>query len=72
MNEIKPVIGEIDERYELVEDKDGILRCSCGREMIKSDEETYTCSGGFPSWRVSDDDLFIDKFGNVQLKHKEH
>ena len=33
--------GDIDSEYYSVEDEDGTLKCSCGNELIKLDEETY-------------------------------
>ena len=48
---------------------DGItLRCCCGYELTKGDDENYLCAGGHHTYRVSDGDVFIDKFGNIQLR----
>lgn len=62
---------DIDD-YFLVEHGKGDLKCSCGRELIKQDSETYKCSGGYPQWRIQDNEVRIDKFGNILLKAKNH
>ncbi|GAG29178.1 unnamed protein product, partial [marine sediment metagenome] len=40
-------------QYYPVEGPDGKICCSCGRELIKVDEDTYKCPGGFPTYRIS-------------------
>ena len=68
-----PARREIDaDTYYSVENEDGTLRCSCGRELEKLDESTYRCSGGYPTYRFDDDSVFIDKFGNLMAKKIEH
>ena len=67
--------GWSDNEYYAVEDEDGVMRCSCGRELIKMDEETYQCSGGYPIFRFAEGSVIIDKFGNLcikKLSHKEN
>lgn len=58
--------------YYLVQHKDGKLLCSCGNELIKNDDTSWKCSGGYPIYRPSDGEFFKDKFGDVYLKIKEH
>ena len=77
MKKVKPDINHIrDEQiareYYAVEDCNGVIRCSCGRELIKMDETTYRCSGGYPIYRFEDDSVIIDKFGNLAFKYKNH
>lgn len=76
MGEIKPNINhdrddEIAKEYFTVEGEDGVMRCSCGRQLIKMDETTYMCSGGYPVYRFEDGSVIIDKFGNLMFKHEE-
>lgn len=48
---------------------DGITpKCCCGYELIKGDDDYYRCSGGNHTYRVSDGDVLVDKFGNIQLR----
>lgn len=58
--------------YFLVQREDGQLRCSCGGELIKLDEHSYKCSGGYPIFRPGDGEIIQDKFGNIYLKMKPH
>jgi len=60
-----------EDEYYAVE-QDGIMKCSCGRELVKVDEDTYKCSGGFPFYRFTDGTIVIDKFGNLLLKKEPH
>lgn len=60
------------DNYFAVEDEDGVLRCSCGRELIKMDEETYKCPVGYPVYRFKDGEVVIDKFGNMMFKELPH
>jgi len=61
-----------DQEYFLVQREDGQLRCSCGGELIKLDEYSYRCSGGYPIFRPDDGDIIQDKFGNKYLRMKPH
>lgn len=63
---------EQGDRYFLVQDENGHLTCSCGRALIKLDEYTYRCSGGYPTYRPEDDTVIKDKDGNIQLKELPH
>ena len=66
-------VREIDaDRYFLVEDEDGQLKCSCGRKLIKLDDETYKCEGGYPIYRVPQGEVVIDTYGRLMLKKKKH
>lgn len=73
MERIKPAKIENDSYgYVLVESPDGVLRCSCGRQLVKKDEFTWACSAGWPMYRVDKDEVRLDKFGNMYLKGKPH
>lgn len=69
--EIKPVSYNEEDKYYSVEEN-GVLKCSCGRELIKMDENTYKCSGGYPIYRFDNETVFIDKFGNLCIKKLNH
>ena len=74
MKEVKPVNnreGWTNDEYYPIDDN-GVMKCSCGRELIKMDEETYKCSGGYPVYRFSDGSVVIDKFGNLCIKKLSH
>ena len=71
MREIKPVAKQDHDGYYLVEE-DGVLKCSCGRELEKMDEDTWRCSGGYPVYRFSEGSIILDKFGNLMLKKIPH
>ncbi len=71
MKEVKPVTNRNADDYFAVEE-DGVLRCSCGRELEKMDEETYKCPGGYPIYRFSDGTIFLDKWGNIMLRKGQH
>lgn len=58
--------------YFSVEDENGVLRCSCGSELVQKDEETWECPGGYPIYRFKDSEVVIDKFGNLMFKKKPH
>ena len=60
-----------DDYYAVVDEK-GVMRCSCGRELVKMDENTYKCPGGYPIYRFEDGSIFIDKWGNLMLKTSDH
>ena len=51
---------------------DGHMKCSCGRPLEKLEDGRYRCSYGFPTFDMKDDEIRIDKFGNVWLKKKDH
>lgn len=59
-------------QYYPVTYKDGRVTCSCGRELMKIDEHTYQCTGGYPIYRFDEGDIIKDKFGNLMMKAKEH
>ena len=60
-----------NDKYYAVE-QDGVLTCSCGRELVKLDDKTYKCPGGYPIYRFDDGSVYIDKFGNLMIKQIEH
>jgi len=62
----------IAKTYHSVMDNKGRLRCSCGKELIKMDETTYRCAGGYPIYRFEDGTMIIDKFGNLMIKTEDH
>lgn len=77
MSKIKPETSlsdpSIQDRgYFLVQHENGKLTCSCGGELIKLDEYSYKCSGGYPIFRPEDGDIIQDKFGNKYLRMKPH
>ena len=82
MKQIKPFSEDDDDRnrinlidadrFWLVEYEDGQLRCSCGRSLIKLDENTFKCTGGYPTYSLADGEVMLDKFGNIMLKNKPH
>ena len=73
MKKIDPVNSfEENDRWFPVIEKDGCMRCSCGRELLRIDEDTYQCSYGYPTFRLSDGDVLIDKFGNIMLRKGKH
>lgn len=61
----------IASRYTMVTNEREKMRCSCGRELIKMDEETYKCAGGFPIYRIASGGVFIDKFGQLWLDNEQ-
>lgn len=73
---VKPDINKSEDedadQYSLMENEDGVLCCSCGRALIKLDEETYQCPGGYPTYRIADGSIIIDKFGNLMFKAEEN
>lgn len=58
--------------YYPVESPDGKIRCSCGRELIRIDEDTFQCPGGYPTYRLSGEDIIKDKFGGLSMRSKPH
>jgi len=82
MKQIKPLThlrdinnrDEIDEsdQYFMVENDDGVLKCSCGRNLVAMDDNTFMCTGGFPTYSLADGEVILDKFGNIMLKNKPH
>jgi len=72
MKEIKPAFKNSFDGYYMAQSPDGVLRCSCGRKLIKLDEHTWQCSGGYPIYRDEDGAFVLDKFGNLMLKAKDH
>jgi hypothetical protein len=72
MKKVEPNLPvDVIDKYYLVEDSSGVLRCSCGRELIKMDEETYRCLGGYPVYRIDDGSVVIDRFGRLMIKKEE-
>ena len=73
MKEIEPAESEDKGgQYYLCEREDGTLKCSCGRELVQLDEETWRCEGGYPTYKFSDGSIYIDKFGRLMFKKHEH
>ena len=72
MKKIEPVESRESNSYWSVVDADGNMRCSCGSQLIKLDEHTYKCAGGWPIYRFEDGTVFIDKWGNLMLKTTDH
>lgn len=79
MKEIKPTKRNYQDKNEMDDsneyypvEENGVMKCSCGNELIKMDEETYRCSGGYPIYRFSDGTLIIDKYGNICIKKMGH
>lgn len=58
--------------YVPVKCEDGVIRCSCGRELVKLDESTYRCAAGGPMYRFDAGGIIKDKFGNLFMKAKAH
>ncbi len=71
METVKPHVNNAADDYWAVE-QDGVLTCSCGRELEKMDEFTYKCSGGYPVYRFQTGAVFIDKWGNLMIKKIDH
>lgn len=71
MKKIDPDIYREEDEYFAVE-QDGVLKCSCGRELEKMDDHTYRCPGGYPVYRFQDGSVFIDKWGNLMMKKIDH
>ena len=72
MKKIEPTSNNKLDNYWAVVDADGNMRCSCGSELIKLDEHTYKCAGGWPIYRFEDGSVFIDKFGSLMIKTSDH
>jgi len=72
MSEIKieQDLNQVELESELVAQQDGQLRCCCGYELIKQDENTYRCTGGNHVYALDEGDITRDKFGNVFLRKK--
>ena len=71
MKTVKPQTRSEADEYFAVE-QDGVLKCSCGRELEKMDDQTYKCSGGYPVYRFQDGSVYIDKWGNLMMKKIDH
>jgi len=71
MKKVKPVSKNNEDDYFAVE-QDGVLKCSCGEELEKMDDQTYKCPGGYPVYRFQDGSVFIDKWGNLMMKKIDH
>lgn len=72
MKDVKPVCELEDDGYYAVTYPDGTLHCSCGATLVKMDEKTYECPGGYPVYRFDEGDILIDKFGNLMFRNKSH
>ena len=71
--EVEPIqYTRLSGQYYSTLGKDGKLRCSCGRALVKLDKKTYQCPGGFPVYRFEEGDVIKDKFGNLLLKMIPH
>lgn len=44
------------------------LVCCCGFELVKSDDDLYRCTGGSHTYRISEGDVEMDKFGNMLFR----
>ncbi len=71
MKKVKPYIRNEADEYFAVE-QDGVLKCSCGEQLVKLDDLTYKCPGGYPVYRFQDGSVFIDKWGNLMMKKIDH
>lgn len=61
--------GNVDDAFFDPLGQDGeVLRCCCGYELIKEDEDTYRCTGGSHRYRISEEEVHLDVYGNVMLK----
>jgi len=72
MKVIRPIEPEVDTGYTPQVGSDGVMRCSCGRSLVKVDEDTYKCAFGFPRYRFSMGEITLDKFGNLLFAAKDH
>lgn len=76
MNTIKPVkvSSEKDRnrQYVPVRHRDGRITCSCGRELVKLDETTYQCAGGWPMYRMDAGDIIKTKDGQLLMRELAH
>ena len=61
-----------ERRYVPIRMKDGKIRCSCGRELVKMDEGTYRCEAGWPMYRFEQGDIIKDKWGNLLMREQAH
>lgn len=72
MEVVKPNSTPIDKGYHPVIDQDGTMHCSCGSRLIKVDEDTYMCSTARVRYRISSQEIRVDKFGNVLITLNPH
>ena len=56
----------------VVESRDGNLRCSCGRPLVKITDTVWRCSFGWPVFRLDQGEVMVDKFGRLMMKNKPH
>lgn len=49
-------------------DESGILKCCCGYELFKMDEDLYQCAGGNHQYRVSKEECFLGRDGQMMFK----
>jgi hypothetical protein len=53
---------------EIQKGADGKLRCPRGFLLRKIDANTYRCDGGYHEYRMDDQSMILDKFGNWIVK----
>ena len=51
---------------------DGNAKCSCGRPLVRLSKGVWQCEYGFPRYSIDEDEVMMDKFGNIYLKEKNH
>lgn len=71
MEEIKPTDSYAED--DLYFDPDsyddsGVLKCCCGYELIKEDEDLYRCTGGSHRYRISKEECFLGRDGQLMFK----
>ncbi len=71
MKTVKPKTRNEADEYFAVEE-DGVLKCSCGEQLVKLDDQTYKCPGGYPVYRFQDGSVYIDKWGSLMMKKINH
>lgn len=70
METITPKMGERTQEgfYDPMSYDGKTLRCCCGFELIKEDDNNWHCTGGGHVYRIQDGEVAYDKFGNTLLK----
>lgn len=59
-------------KYFLVVKENGAMHCSCGRELLRLDDGSYRCKGGYPTYRPDQGEMIKDKNGEIWLKVLPH